>query len=69
MHVLLEGILPLNCKLLLAHCILNEKYFTLNQLNTALLNFPYGQSERGNAPGPIDRERLSGDKGKLVQSG
>ena len=69
MHVLLEGILPLNCRLLLAHCILKEKYFTLNQLNTALLNFPYGQSERSNAPGPIDRERLSGDKGKLVQSG
>ncbi len=33
MHVLLEGALPLHCKLVLRHCIVDKKYFTLEYLN------------------------------------
>lgn len=69
MHVILEGTLSRNCKLLLHHCVINKKYFTLNYLNKVFKDFKYGEHERTNAPRPIDRELLLSNSDKLGQSG
>lgn len=69
MHVLLEGVLPRNCRLLLRHCIVEKKYFTINHLNKIMLGFQYGEHEKFNAPRPLDRDRITGDSDKLGQSG
>ena len=68
MHVLLEGALPLHWKLLLRHCIVDLKYFTLDYLNRQISHFRYGYSETANKPRQIDRERISGEE-KIIQSG
>ena len=39
MHDVLEGALEYEVKLMLAHMISEEKYFTLNQFNSRLENF------------------------------
>lgn len=44
MHDILEGIGPLETKLLLSHCITNG-LFTLEDFNRRLMNFNYGYSE------------------------
>jgi hypothetical protein len=50
MHDLLEGVLPRTiCSMLLDH-IKTKKYYTIEQLNHALKNFKYGQSEVKNKP-------------------
>lgn len=69
MHVILEGALSRNCKLLLHHCIIDEKYFTLNNLNKIFQDMEYGEHEKSNAPRPIDRDRLTASGDKLGQSG
>lgn len=69
MHVILEGALPRNCRLLLNHCIFEKKYFTLNHFNKIITNFKYGEHEKHNAPRSIDRDRITGDSDKLGQSG
>lgn len=45
MHVILEGVLLRNLRLLLEHCIVQEHYFTLHQLNQCVSTFCYGYSE------------------------
>ena len=69
MHVILEGVLPHHLKLLLQHCVITSKYFSLQNLNTQISTFSYGYSESVNAPRPIDKERLNSSDQKLVQSG
>ena len=69
MHVILEGVLPRNCRLLLYHLIIEEKLFTINCLNKVFSDFGYGDHEKMNAPRPIDRERLTTNSDKLGQSG
>lgn len=69
MHVILEGVLPRNIRLLLYHCIVEEKYFSVSHFNKILLSFKYGKHEKVNAPRPIERDRITGDSDKLGQSG
>lgn len=69
MHVILEGVLPRNCRLLLYHCIVEERFFTIHYLNKVMLDFQYGEHEKSNLPRPIDRDRITGDSDKLGQSG
>ena len=42
MHVILEGVLPLHTKLLLVHCIYEERLFTLKTANKLIIQFEYG---------------------------
>ena len=52
MHDLLEGVLPRTiCLMLLDH--IKKKYYTIEQLNHALVNFKYGHSEVKNKPSVI----------------
>lgn len=49
MHIVLEGVLPLETRLLLASFIGDGK-FTLEQLNERVVNFTYGRVEARNKP-------------------
>lgn len=69
MHVILEGALPRNCRLLLYHCVVEEKYFSITHLNKIISHFNYGEHEKYNRPRPIDRDRVTGGSDKLGQSG
>ena len=60
---------PRHCKTLLHYCIINQRLFTVKQLNEQIKTFKYGYSEKANAPRPIDGERLTSDDNKFVQSG
>ncbi len=69
MHVLFEGVIPLEIKLMLRVFIYEKKYFTLNQLNNRIQNFSYGKTEsRNKVPKPIEVSHLSSE-GKLRLSG
>lgn len=69
MHVILEGVLPLSCKLLLIHCIFDEHYFTLKVLNQRIAEFEYGYSESKNVPRQLDNDHLRSPESKFNQSG
>ena len=69
MHVILEGVLPLHCKLLLVHCMFEEHYFSLKTVNRLISEFSYGYSESKNVPRPLDNDHLRSSDGKLSQSG
>ena len=69
MHVILEGALPRNIRLLLYHCIVTESYFSVNHLNKTFVGFTYGDHEKVNRPRAIERERIVGNSDKLGQSG
>ena len=59
MHDILEGIAPLEIKLLISHCITNG-LFTLEHFNHRLMNFNYGYSET-DKPVPILARTLRSD--------
>ena len=70
MHIIFEGVLVLNCRMLLTYCIKKKGYFTLSFLNSQICNFQYGYSEARTTPSPIDGDRLVDDNStKLGQSG
>ncbi len=49
LHDLLEGIVPVELSLCLGKLI-SDKYFTLEELNTAIQSFPYSFSDKTNRP-------------------
>ena len=69
MHIILEGALPRNIRLLLHHCIVEEKMFSLNHLNKIMTDFKYGEHEKFNSPRVIDMDRITSNSDKLGQSG
>ena len=69
MHVILEGVLPRNIRLLLNYCIFQKKYFSISILNKIITNFKFGDHEQTNRPRPIDKDRLTTNSDKLGQSG
>lgn len=60
MHDILEGIAPLEIKLLLSHCIACGM-FTLDEFNDRLLNFNFGYSQH-DKPIPVLSSSLNSDK-------
>ena len=70
MHILLEGVVPYETKLLLRFLIDNKRLFTLRDLNRKLDSFEYGYMNSKNKPSPIARETLNAASDtKLKQSG
>lgn len=67
MHVLLEGVLPLEIKLLLHHFIIIKKLFTLHHFNVRLNSFIFGYTCTKSKPSKIDENHLI--DGNLHQSG
>ena len=68
MHVLFEGVLSLEVRLMLKHFIL-EKFFTLDTLNSRIKNFAYGRKEAMNKPPKSFSSGHITGKGKLPLSG
>lgn len=60
MHDILEGVAPLEIKLMLQQFIYTEKLFTLEQLNDKIARFDYGYNNGKSKPSVIleDRRKL-----------
>jgi hypothetical protein len=70
MHVLFEGIVPYETKLLLKYLIDERRCFTLTRLNQLLESFDFGYMNRKNRPTCLTRESINATKeAKLKQSG
>ena len=54
MHDQLEGVLPLEIKLLLKKCIKIEEYITPGTLNEKIRTFDYDPSDINKKPSPIN---------------
>ena len=62
MHVLLEGVIPMEIKLLLPNLINEKKFFNLRLLNERIRNFQYGPNEVKSKPiRQIEDRHLSTD--------
>ncbi|XP_038063356.1 uncharacterized protein LOC119734056 [Patiria miniata] len=66
MHVLLEGIIPMETKLLLVHCV-EMKFFTIAKLNAIIRSFEYTREEKKDQPVEISRDNVQSDS-KLQQT-
>ena len=69
MHDQLEGVLPLEVKLLLQRYITVESYFTLSILNDRIAEFNYPLVDVSNKPSSIKQQALNTDSATLSQSG
>ena len=68
MHDQLEGVLPLEVKLLFKKYIKEEEYFTLATLNERTATFDYGPPDISNKPSAIKPQALSSDSTSMSQS-
>jgi len=68
MHDQLEGVLPLEVKLLLQRYITVESYFTLSILNDRIAEFNYPLVDVSNKPSSIKQQALNTDSATLSQS-
>jgi hypothetical protein len=60
MHVLLEGVIPMEMKLMLKVFIYEKKYFTLQFLNERMKFFCFGREEiRNKAPKQIEKIHIT----------
>ena len=69
MHDMLEGVLQYETKLLLQHLILEDKYFSLDRLNSAITCVELGYMETSSRPSEIDPSTLLSDGHSLKQNG
>lgn len=62
MHVILEGVLPFEIRLMLKVFIYDKSYFGLNLLNDRLESFVYGRNEaRTKLPKTFERKQITGE--------
>lgn len=70
MHVLFEGVIPLETKLMLSIFIWEKRYFTLDFLNERIKSFSYGKTEsRSKPPKPLERCHIQSPGNKIHLSG
>lgn len=70
MHIIFEGVLPYETKLLLFTFIYDKKLFALKDLNDRIASFVYGRSEaRNKPPKAFEEAHIKGPKKKLPLSG
>ena len=69
MHDILEGSLQYEVKELLKHFIRTEKYFTLDQLNKKIGEFPYVLSDNATRPAMIAPTVLASADHSVKQKG
>ena len=63
MHVLLEGVLNLETRLMISSFVNKDRYFTLDFLNQRITDFPYGRAEKqAKPPRPLTAANLTGSK-------
>ena len=69
MHDILEGSLQYEVKELLKHCIHTENYFTLDQLNNKINEFPYVLTDKAARPAMIAPTVLGSADHSVKQKG
>ena len=69
MHDVLEGVLRYAVKEILKVYILENKLFTLDELNNRIVSFHYGCHNASNKPAKILRKKLLSDDHNLKQHG
>ena len=69
MHVLFEGVLIMEMKLLLRKFVYEDKYFNLDTFNLRISHFIYGRVEARNKPPKTFEESHVNGKSKLPLSG
>lgn len=69
MHDVLEGALQYEVKLILQKYIQEEKYFTLEEMNSLVECFEFGYAEGKNRPTLISTQTLSSSDNALKQNG
>ena len=69
MHDQLEGVLPLEVKMLLQRYVLEEKILTLDMVNERIINFEYGVVDRKNRPSPLKQQVLNTNSATISQTG
>ena len=69
MHDVLEGVLQYAVKEILKIYILENKLFTLDELNNRIVSFDYGYHNASNKPAKILRKKLLSDDHNLKQHG
>lgn len=69
MHDVLEGGLQYEAKLVLRKFITEDKYFTLDELNSRIRAFDVGYMNTKNRPTPIAQSTLTSDDNSLKQNG
>ena len=69
MHDILEGSLQYEVKELLKHCINTQKYFTLDELNQKISEFPYVLSDKATRPATIAPTVLASNDHAVKQKG
>ncbi|XP_071832143.1 uncharacterized protein [Apostichopus japonicus] len=67
MHDVLEGIAPMELKLVLKALIFDEKLFTLDQLNLKISTHNYGFCDQSNKPSQIMQHTLKSNDNSLKQ--
>ena len=60
MHDILEGVLPLHMKAMLLRFVIENKYFSLDELNRRLLHFLFGFTDSKNRPSIVKNLNLAG---------
>jgi hypothetical protein len=69
MHDQLEGVLPLEVKMLLQRYVQEEKILTLDTVNERIINFEYGVVDRKNRPSPLKQQVLNTNSATISQTG
>ena len=69
MHDVLEGALQYEVKIMLSEMVYDERYFTLEVLNSRLSTIDLGYMEAKDRPSAISEHKLSGTGHFLSQAG
>ncbi len=69
MHDQLEGVLPLEVKMLIRKVIQVYKLITLDNLNERIATFNYGPIDQKNKPSPLKQQIFSSDAASISQNG
>jgi hypothetical protein len=69
MHNQLEGVLPLELKMLMRKVIQIYKLITLDDLNERIATFSYGPINQKNKPSPLKQQIFVSDAASISQTG
>lgn len=69
MHDILEGVLHYTIKEVLKVFIIDQRFFSLDEMNSQITSYDYGYHNDTNKPSPIQRNRLLSNDNSLKQHG
>ena len=68
MHVLFEGVVPYELRLMLVHFV-KEKYFSPSELNERIGSFHYSTHDAGDRPSDVNLRIFSSSDATISQTG